>query len=116
MDPFFDVGSLKKQKSGQKICPKCHKQYNNRAIPNKCFNYQAFLGGNYKQTAETKDAKLISSSIASVRMGTTGVHRRVFVDLKENKVCKYMRHKICFALVFSSIKITLNILLHKSFS
>ena len=88
MDPLDDIVSLKRQKSGQKICPKCHKQYNNRAIPNKCFNCQAFLGGKYKLTAETQDAKLINSSIASVRLGTTGVHRRVFVDLKENKVCQ----------------------------
>jgi hypothetical protein len=91
MDPFEKLGSLslQRQKSGQTICPKCSKQYNNRACPNRCTeaNCQAFLGGNFIPKEKTLDAKLITSTIASVRLNTAGVPVRVFVDLKESKVC-----------------------------
>ena len=87
MDPEFE--SLKRQKSGQTNCPnlKCRKKYNNRTVPNKCEDCQTFMGGNYEPKEKALDAKLITSNIASVRLNTAGVAVRVFVDLKEAKVC-----------------------------
>ena len=89
MDPFKDLGSLKRKRSGQTVCPKCQKQYNNRALPLKCpeENCGAFLGGKYEPKETDLDAKMITSIIASVRLNPAGVPVRVFVDLKENKVC-----------------------------
>jgi hypothetical protein len=89
MDPLDELGSLKRQKAGQTICPKCKKQYNNRSLPLKCIEVscEAFLGGSYKPKESALDAKLLNSTIASVRLNTAGVAVRVFVDLKENKVC-----------------------------
>ena len=86
-DPLDELGSSR-NKPGQKECPKCKKKYNNRSIPPRCSetNCDAFLGGNYKVKAKDADAKLITSTIASVRLNTGGVPVRVFVDLRENKV------------------------------
>ena len=90
MDPFYELGSLQRQKSGQTICPKCNKQYNNRALPNKCFDCQAFLGGSFKPTEKGLDAQLITSTLASVRLNKAGPNKRVFVDLKQAKVKIYI--------------------------
>ena len=88
MDPLDELGSLKKPGRGQSVCPKCKKQYNNRALKLKCSegNCDGFLGGSYKPKPTEKDAKLLTSTIASVRLNTAGVPVCVFVDLKENKV------------------------------
>jgi hypothetical protein len=90
MDPFDQLGSLslQRQKSGQTVCPKCFTVYNNRALPPKCDrgNCGAFLGGTYVRKTKPLDAKLITSTLASVRLNTSGVAVRVFVDLEESKV------------------------------
>ena len=95
MDPFHELGSLQRQKSGQTICPKCNKQYNNRALPNKCFDCQAFLGGNFRPKDKSTDGKLITATIASVRLNKAGVHKRIFVDLKQSKVCSVSCECVC---------------------
>ena len=86
MDPLDELGSLQKKKRGQSVCQKCKKQYNNRSIKVKCDNCDAFMGGSYQPKEREKDAQLLTSTIASVRLNAAGVAVRVFVDLKENKV------------------------------
>ena len=94
MDPLEDLGSLKKKK-GQTACPRCKKKYNNRCLPSHCNEVLAdgkkcdgFLGGKYKPKEIVMDAKMITSTIASVRLNQAGIPVRIFVDLKENKVTK----------------------------
>ena len=89
MDPLEELGSLQRQKSGQSKCPNrnCDRSFNNRAKPPNCDKCGAFLGGSFKPKEKTIDAKILASSIVSVRQNLVGVHTRVFVDLKENKVC-----------------------------
>ena len=86
MDPLDELGSLQKKKRGQTLCQNCKKPYNNRSIKVKCDNCDAFMGGSYLPKEREKDALLITSTIASVRLNAAGVAVRVFVDLKENKV------------------------------
>ena len=90
MDPFDELGSLRKQNRGQSNCPKCGKQYNNRSKPVKCtgLSCDAFLGGSFKPKVKEADAQLLTSTIASVRLNAAGIPVRVFVDLKENKVSR----------------------------
>ena len=84
-----DLASFYRPKRGHKQCPKCHKLYNNNALPLRCTepHCDGYLGGQKPATKE-KDpiALLITSTIASVRHKPGGGHVRVFVDLKENKV------------------------------
>ena len=92
MDPSGsqdDFQLLRRQKSGQKVCPRCQKSYNNRAVPYHCTesNCGAFLGGSYKPPEKVVDARLLTSSIVSVRQNPVGIPTRVFVDLRGNKVC-----------------------------
>ena len=103
MDPFDELGSLRKQNRGQSECPKCGKQYNNRSKPVKCtgLNCDAFLGGSFKPKVKEADAQLLTSTIASVRLNAAGIPVRVFVDLKENKVS---RHTFTMHLDFSALR------------
>ena len=90
MDPFDQLGtlSLQRQKSGQTVCPKCLTVYNNRALPRNCDreNCGSFLGGTYVRKTKPLDAMMITSTLASVRLNTSGVAVRVFVDLEKSKV------------------------------
>ena len=100
MDPSGsqdDFQLLRRQKSGQKVCPRCQKSYNNRAVPYHCTesNCGAFLGGSYKPPEKVVDAKLLTSSIVSVRQNPAGIPTRVFVDLRGNKVCLNIKLNIC---------------------
>ena len=90
IDPMDDIGFIRKPARGQKSCPKCHKRYNNNALPLRCTeaNCDGYLGGQEPIIVKEKDpiAQLITSTIASVRQHPGGHPVRVFVDLKENKV------------------------------
>jgi hypothetical protein len=92
MDPLEDLGSLKRKK-GHTFCPRCKKEYNNRWLTPHCTAVLAdgkkcdgFLGGKYKPKDTVIDAKMITSTIASVWLNQAGIPVRIFVDLKENKV------------------------------
>ena len=84
-----ELGSLQRQKSGQSNCPNrnCDRTFNNRAKPANCDKCGTFIGGSFKPKEKTLDAKILTSSIVSVRQNLMGVPTRVFVDLKESKVC-----------------------------
>ena len=58
------------------------------------------MGGNYEppQKDMLTDAKLITRDIASVRLNKTRQPIRIFVDLKQNKVCEIF--------VFKTISVT----------
>ena len=95
MDPLKELGSLK-TKRGHTLCPGCHKWYNNKNRPLYCTEdgCNGYIGGDEKNKddkSDKSDARMITSSIASVRAHRTGVAVRIFVDLKENKVCKNLR-------------------------
>ena len=86
MNPGF------KKKKGHSYCPRCEAEYNNKVKPKYCTqeNCGGYLGGSYKPPQKDyslPDAKLITRDIASVRLHKTGHPIRVFVDLKQNKVC-----------------------------
>ena len=87
MDPFKELGSLKTKK-GHTLCPGCHKWYNNKNRPMYCSEdgCNAYIGGDAKLKEDKTDARMITSSIASVRLHRAGVPVRIFVDLQENKV------------------------------
>ena len=88
-----DLESFRRPKRGHKQCPRCHKLYNNNALPLRCTEPQCngYLGGKEPTpTEKDPDALLITSDIASVRLRTGGVAVRVFVDLKENKVFVFL--------------------------
>ena len=87
MNPFEDFGSQKRKK-GHKYCPKCDKEYNNRALPLHCTedNCNGYLGGKFKPKDTKPDAQMITPNLASVRLNKAGIPVRVFVDLEENKV------------------------------
>ena len=93
MNPGF-----KKKKKGHSYCPKCEAEYNNRVKPKYCTqeNYGGYLGGNYEppQKDMLTDEKLITRDIASVRLNKTGQPIRIFVDLKQNKVCEKIISKL----------------------
>ena len=95
MDPLKDLGSLR-TKRGHTMCPGCHKLYNNKGRPEYCTEdgCNGYLGGDAKEKEAKSDARMITSSIASVRLHRAGVGVRIFVDLKENKVCKKL-NKSC---------------------
>ena len=86
MDPLKDLGSLATKK-GQTVCHGCHTVYNNKVLTRECKNCHAYLGGKYEAKEKVLDAKMITSDIASVRLNQAGLPVRIFVDLKENKVC-----------------------------
>ena len=88
MDPLKELGSLR-TKRGHTMCPGCHKWYNNHGRPEYCTEEgcNGYLGGDPKKKPEKTDAVMLTKSIASVRQHRAGNHSRIFVDLKENKVC-----------------------------
>ena len=86
MNPGF------KKKKGHSYCPRCEAEYNNKVKPKYCTQEKCggYLGGSYKPPQKDyslPDAKLITRDIASIRLHKTGHPIRVFVDLKQNKVC-----------------------------
>ena len=85
MDPFEDLASLGRHISGQKICPKCLKSYNNRVVPQYCQDCSEYLGGRYvPKEKKSADPHLITSTLASVRTNIAGVPIRTFVDVPLN--------------------------------
>ena len=79
MDPLKELGSLKTKK-GHTLCPGCHKWYNNRNRPLYCTEdgCNGYIGGDKNNNKEDKsDAKMITSSIASVRLHCAGVAVRM---------------------------------------
>ena len=97
MDPFEDLGSLGRQLSGQKVCPKCFKSYNNRVVPQYCQNCNEYLGGRYvPKEKKGTDPHLITSTLASVRTNIAGVPIRTFVDVQLNKVNFFIQYCIYF--------------------
>jgi hypothetical protein len=86
MDPLENIGFVAPQNSGQTICPKCLKTYNNRAVPEFC-ECDKYLGGRFvAKEKKSKDSQLITSTLASVRTNTAGIPTRTFVDVSVNKV------------------------------
>ena len=84
----FPLGSLKRKRSGQKIC-ECGKSFNNATIPKCCDKCGFQLGGSHEPPKVDifTDAKVIKNlNLASVRLNKAGENLRVFVDLEENKV------------------------------
>ena len=73
-DEFSFLGSLLKKK-GQSKCPRCSRMYNNNAKPLYCSVSEcgAYLGGKYEEKSSETDAKMISSTIASVRLNKAGI-------------------------------------------
>ena len=102
----FPLGSLKRKRSGQKIC-ECGKSYNNATIPKLCNKCGIHLGGSYEPPKVDifTDAKVIENvNLASVRLNKAGENLRVFVDLKQNKVKFILDYKISqafFAIIFN---------------
>lgn len=82
------VDNLLRHHSGQTVCRKCTRSYNNRAVPEYCHDCNYFLGGQHVKSQKLKgscDSRLITSSLASVRTNTAGIPTRTFVDLSLNQ-------------------------------
>jgi hypothetical protein len=88
MASLEDLGSLKRNPSGQKVCHLCTRSYNNKHIPEFCLEAgcDAYLGGTYKPKKKEDEAFMLTQSVCSVRLNTAGVPKRVFVDLPGEKV------------------------------
>ena len=84
---MFQLGSLKRKKSGQRVCD-CGMCYNNAAIPKFCDGCGFHLGGSYERPLDIfTDAVVIEKkNVASVRLNRAGENVRTFVDLQQNKV------------------------------
>lgn len=88
MSDFEDLGLIQRSSPGKKVCRKCGKGYNNRAIPEYCVECNNYLGGRFvPKDKNSTDPQLITSTLASVRTNTAGVPTRTFVDLALKKVC-----------------------------
>ena len=82
-----EIGPLGRNQSGQRVCQKCLKSYNNRAIPEYCDGCKHYLGGKFKKKElNIQDAKMVTGSLSSVRTNKAGLATRTFVDLSLNKV------------------------------
>ena len=87
MGDFEDIGLLGLTSSGQTVCNKCLKVFNNRAVPQHCDSCNHYLGGKFeKKETKIQDAKLITANLASVRTNQVGLATRTFVDVSLNKV------------------------------
>ena len=87
---FSHIGLEGKRTSGQKVCSKCLKTYNNRAVPEFCETCKHYLGGKFvkkdKKDKKVEDAQLITATLASVRANPGGRATRSFVDVSLNQV------------------------------
>ena len=92
------LGVLGRSVSGQKVCEKFMKSYNNRATPEFCDNCDNYLGGRYiAKDKKNRDSQLITTNIASVRANKGGHPTRTFVDVSLNKVriVSYSNKMLC---------------------
>lgn len=86
MEGYFKPGELKRKKGGQRQCEKCHRIYNNRAVPQRCHKpCDNFLGGNYVPKPIKTGAFLITAILASVRLNEKGTNVRVFANIGDEK-------------------------------
>ena len=90
MEPDFDLEKdlqlLKSSGSGKKVCSKCLKTYNNRAIPEFCECGKYLRGKFVPKEKKDTDPHLITVNIASVRTNVRGTPTRTFVNVSNNKV------------------------------
>ena len=75
-----------RKKSGQTLCPKCSRPWNNASVPKKC-SCEYPLGGKFELSIPQLDPKMLTDQIASTRSNVAGRNIRTFVQIgEENKV------------------------------
>jgi hypothetical protein len=96
---YFHTASLKRKKSGTRLCHTCQACYNNASTPEFCTNISGsnkkcntYLGGQFvPKRKKTQIAFMITETLASVRMNEKGRNTRTFVSTGEvNKVSKLL--------------------------
>ena len=78
---YFHIGSLKRKKSGTRVCHNCQASYNNASTPEVCSQCNTYLGGQFvPKRKKTQTAFMITETLASVRMNEKGRNTRTFVS------------------------------------